>query len=128
MTDHEHGLALLDLARRDFRTVRAMGDDPAFADEVVGFHAQQAAEKALKAWLAAGGAAYGRTHDLSALLGMLESMGCDVDPFRSLVRLNVFAVRFRYESPGPGTPVESRSVLADDVAELVRHVEAQIVP
>ena len=126
MSDRDHGLALLALADRDPRALRAMGDDPAFADEIVGFHAQQATEKALKAWLATGGHVYDRTHDLSALLGALGAAGHDVEPFRSLVRLNVFAVRFRYEALGPGVPFPGRARVADDVAALVRHVREQI--
>jgi HEPN domain-containing protein len=30
-----------------------MADSPLFADEIFGFHTQQAVEKALKAWLSA---------------------------------------------------------------------------
>lgn len=37
---------------KDLRALQGMSDPDVFADEVFGFHAQQAAEKALKAWLA----------------------------------------------------------------------------
>lgn len=52
MSDQEHAESILEAARRDLRALRAMDDAVAFPDEIVGFHAQQAVEKALKAWLA----------------------------------------------------------------------------
>ncbi len=36
---------------RDFKALVGMTDPDVFADEVFGFHAQQAVEKSLKAWL-----------------------------------------------------------------------------
>ena len=41
-----------------------MGDPAVFADEIFGFHVQQATEKLLKAWLASLGEAYPLSHDL----------------------------------------------------------------
>ena len=109
MTDRDHARALLDAADRDLRALVAMVPDNAFADEIVGFHAQQAVEKALKAWLAFEGRPYPWTHDLSALLGLIEDAGHEVERLRPLVRLNVFAVRFRYESLGPTAPLRGRA-------------------
>ncbi len=47
-----------------------MGDAAVFADEILGFHVQQAAEKLLKAWLALPGWARSARcrNDLAALL------------------------------------------------------------
>jgi HEPN domain-containing protein len=43
---------MLRLARRDLRAVQGMLDNrEMFPDEIFGFHAQQAVEKAAKAWL-----------------------------------------------------------------------------
>jgi hypothetical protein len=44
---------LLDLAGKDFKALGGMEDALTFADEVFGFHVQQAVERILKAWLAA---------------------------------------------------------------------------
>lgn len=52
MSDREHAEEILEAARRDLRALRAMTDVEAFPDEIFGFHAQQAVEKALKARLA----------------------------------------------------------------------------
>lgn len=66
MSDQEHAESILEAARRDLRALRAMDDVVAFSDEIVGFHAQQAVEKALKAWLAYLGVPFPKTHDLAA--------------------------------------------------------------
>lgn len=39
------------MAEKDHTALQGMLDTQIFADEIFGFHAQQAAEKALKAWL-----------------------------------------------------------------------------
>ena len=126
MSDREHARALLAVAERDLRALRAMTPNAAVADEIVGFHAQQAAEKALKAWLTADSHPYERIHDLSVLLGSLEDVGHDVRAFRPLVRLNVFAVRFRYEALGPSAPLSDRDHLADEIEALLRTVQAYL--
>ena len=43
-----------------------------FRQEIFGFHAQQAVEKALKAWVSFIGVEYPRIHDLEELLKLLE--------------------------------------------------------
>lgn len=52
MVAFEESLLLLSAAYKDLRALRGMLDAHVFVDEIFGFHAQQAAEKALKAWLA----------------------------------------------------------------------------
>ena len=56
-----------------------MDDSHVFADQVFGFHAQQAAEKLLKAWLALLGEVYPLTHDLEVLLDRLQEREVSVD-------------------------------------------------
>jgi hypothetical protein len=41
----EYARNLLIMARKDFDALRGMIDNPLFADEIFGFHAQQAVEK-----------------------------------------------------------------------------------
>lgn len=48
----------LALAERDLKAFRKLAGDPDIDDEIVGFHAQQAVEKCLKAVLANAGAAH----------------------------------------------------------------------
>jgi len=49
---------LLRLARKDHQAMRALSDPKVAAIETFGFHAQQAVEKALKAWLDLSGQLY----------------------------------------------------------------------
>jgi hypothetical protein len=43
---------LLSSAQKDLKAIRNMTDSNLFVDEVFGFHARQAVEKTLKAWIA----------------------------------------------------------------------------
>ena len=122
MSDRDHALALLEAAKRDLRALKAMGNADIFADEIAGFHAQQATEKTLKAWLSAQHIAYPGTHDLNVLLQLFEDTGASVAAFGSLVRLNAFAVNYRYEALGAGAVLEDRDSLTAEVAALVKHV------
>lgn len=85
-----------------------LGDDPAVADETVGFHAQQAVEKALKAVLLALDGRMRRTHDLERLYRAVAQHGM-VLPFSidDMAGLTPFAVEYRYAD------------LADDAEEAL---------
>ena len=52
MSDLKAARVLVEAAERDIAALRGMGDASVFADEIFGFHTQQAAEKLFKAWLA----------------------------------------------------------------------------
>jgi hypothetical protein len=81
MAMSEESGRLLEMARRDFRALAAMVEDhEAFADEVFGFHAQQAVEKAVKARLDELGTAYPKTHDLDELFSLVADAGAEVPP------------------------------------------------
>lgn len=67
------------------------------------FHAQQAAEKALKAVLVAEGIRFPRTHDLAYLLDLLPSHATVPPSLIDLALLTKFAVLQRY--PGDAPPV-----------------------
>ena len=73
MSDPKQARVLLEAAERDVSALRGMGDAAVFADEIFGFHAQQAAEKLFKAWLALLGETYPMTHDLTELLEILTT-------------------------------------------------------
>ena len=109
--------SLLASAQKDLKALRNMTDPDLFADEVFGFHAQQAVEKTLKAWVALLGGQYPFVHDLDALLNTLQKLGADVEALRGLVELNAFAVQFRYEAfESPDEPLDRRSVTVEAVA------------
>ncbi len=98
MKDPEHAHLLLEMARRDLTALSNMTDRNRFADEIFGFHAQQAVEKALKCRLSEQGIAYPRTHDIEYLIDCLEKNGVGIPSANELVDLNDFAVQYRYEA------------------------------
>ncbi len=72
-------------------------ESPAVADAPIGFHAQQAVEKALKAVLAARRQDFPSTHDLQLLTRRLEQSGPAVPAaVREARRLAPWAVEYRY--------------------------------
>jgi HEPN domain-containing protein len=78
---------------------------------VVGFHAQQAVEKALKAVLVLNGVPYRFTHDVY-LIELCETAGAGIpSELGGVDRLSAFAVRLRYDDL-PATPVERSQALA----------------
>ena len=106
------------------RALGAMLDPDSFAEEIFGFHAQQAAEKSVKAWLSLLGSSYPRTHDLGALLELLavprERVPGEV---WELVELTDFAVQLRYESFEYDDEPLDRASVVRNVAALLEHVE-----
>lgn len=67
-------------------------------EEIVGFHAQQAAEKLLKAFLMAQSIPYRRTHDLRELIDLIRDHGIKFPELLMGIRtLSPFAVEFRYD-------------------------------
>ncbi|HEY9246933.1 MAG TPA: HEPN domain-containing protein [Candidatus Methanoperedens sp.] len=67
-------------------------------DEIIGFHAQQAAEKQLKALLMAKNIPYRRTHDLRELIDLIKDNGIEFpEPLMEIRTLSPFAVEFRYD-------------------------------
>lgn len=102
----EEAQRLLRLAVRDVATFELLLPLPAAPLSAIGFHAQQAVEKSLKAACVLRGLEIRRTHDLAALAQALVDDGAELplqlDEFR---QLNPFAVQYRYddELQGPMT-------------------------
>jgi HEPN domain-containing protein len=91
---------LIEKARGDEAAARALVDRPEIADAIVGFHAQQAAEKALKAVLSARGVPYEFRHDIAYLCELLAEDGVALpDSVAEADVLTPWAAEFRYEDP-----------------------------
>lgn len=125
MRDPEQVAALLDAAERDLSALRAMGDKSDFADEIFGFHAQQAAEKSFKAWLAFLGEYYPATHDLIRLLKMLIRCDTNAVRFKVLIDYNPYAVQFRYITAPNVSPID-RGKAVKDLEALTEHVRGML--
>jgi HEPN domain-containing protein len=82
------------------------------------FHAEQCAEKYMKALLVSMGASFPMTHDLLLLNNLCSSAGVflEIDP-KLLNTLSDFAVRIRYPGEEP-TLVDAKEAL--EIAKLVR--------
>jgi len=84
-------------AEDDLNMARWLRQAPAPFYDGVCFHAQQAAEKYLKAFLEERNIAYPRTHDLIRLLDLSGNLLPELDPLRpNLATLSQFAVVTRY--------------------------------
>jgi HEPN domain-containing protein len=91
---------LLEKAKGDEAGLRAVAERSDVPDHVVGFLAQQAVEKALKAALTAAGRPFQRTHDIEYLCGLAEDAGIDLPgDAAAFAELNPWAVEFRYDDP-----------------------------
>lgn len=119
MSDVEHAWSLLQMSADDLRALRAMSDPQDFSDQIFGFHAQQAVEKALKAWLALLHVLYPRTHDLTLLLDLLQEAGADAAAYSDLEWLTQFAVQMRYELAQDGQLELDRELTVSRVRSLL---------
>jgi HEPN domain-containing protein len=127
MSGVEHAREMITLAQRDLKALQGMLDAETFADEIFGFHAQQAVEKALKAWLSLIGVEYPRTHDLEELLELLEEHAEPIlEAFYDLVDLTDFAVQFRYRIFEDAEDRLDRGETIRQVSDLVVHVETLV--
>lgn len=123
MSDPKHARLMLGIAGSDRKALHHMVDADSFDDVIFGFHAQQAVEKAFKAWLSWRGVAYPRTHDLKVLYRLLEDQGePGLEEFIGLVDLTDFAVQFRYDLIAELEPLD-RSTVISRVDALFAHVE-----
>jgi len=88
---------LLRLAREDELAARSPVPIEAVADSILGFHCQQAVEKALKAALAAHEVDVPRTHDLEGLLRRCRRTGIEIpERLQGVERLAPYGVQMRY--------------------------------
>ena len=90
---------LLQKAREDLSAAQALIATEDQADHVIGFHLQQAVEKALKSVLADRAVEIPRTHDLGYLVELLESFDTEIPgAITSSDWLTPWGVLFRYDS------------------------------
>jgi HEPN domain-containing protein len=102
----QHDLAreLLDRAQDDHVAAQALLDVPAVSEAIVGFHAQQAVEKAFKAVLAHRGVTFPFTHNIGLLMTLIEDAGIlDPPSLADVDLLTPYGVALRYGAKSPGT-------------------------
>ncbi|MFN0067150.1 MAG: HEPN domain-containing protein [Limisphaerales bacterium] len=100
----------------DLRSARALLALTEPATDTASYHCQQAAEKALKAFLAYRDRPLERTHDLERLLELAVELDAEFGAFTAHAELlNPYASAYRY----PGTS----AILFPSVAEIAAAVE-----
>ncbi len=98
MSPREYALMLLRKALADQYAAASLASDPDASDEVVGFHAQQAVEKLLKAVLTDSGVEYPPTHNLAQLASLLEGGSLPIlEAVSRLKMLTPYAFVLRYD-------------------------------
>lgn len=113
MTPHDLANVFLRKARDDLTALRRPASDPEVSDEIVGFHAQQSIEKALKAVLTDAGVRVGKTHNLERLLELLADAEIDRPEWlRETAKLTPFAAILRYIELELDAPVDREGYCA----------------
>ncbi len=120
-------LAWLQRARSDLQLGRAALNTPGVMPEDAAFHAQQCAEKALKALLLHREISFPKTHAIEVLLDLLKTQGISVPKgVDEAFELSEYAVQTRY--PGEWEPVsktEARKAV-ERAALVLAWVESQV--
>ena len=89
---------LLQKGRQDQHAMNRLLDDFSVSDDIVGFHAQQAVEKMIKAVLARRAVEFQRTHKLRRLVALLRDSSIVYPPeLTEAVALTPYAVELRYD-------------------------------
>lgn len=113
---------LLKKAEEDATAVREFAGNQEIADSIIGFHAQQAVEKWLKAVTAANGTRHSTIHDIDRLVEIVVAAGIEVPLDRDrLAVLTQYAVPLRYDELLDSESLEREVLIAlvDEVAEWV---------
>jgi HEPN domain-containing protein len=98
----EYADVLLRRSQGDLHACRLLAGDADIDDSIVGFHAQQAVEKAIKTALVLAETELPRTHDLELLVELAQASGIDVpDELASVEWLTPWAAELRYDEPAP---------------------------
>jgi len=123
MNEIEKAQSMLSTAEKDLRALKGMSDPNIFADQVFGFHAQQAIEKTLKAWIASLKIDFPFVHNIARLLAILEENGCNIDIFWDMVEFNAYAVAFRYDADEiTGEPLDRQNTI-ERIQKVYDHVK-----
>jgi len=110
---------LLEKASQDLAAVETLVAEARVVDEIFGFHAQQVAEKVLKAVLTIRGVRFRRTHDIAELVDRLTDTGLELPGWvEAVIELSPFGVDYRYQAP----PIPEEPLDRERVAALVRQL------
>ena len=119
---------LLKKAKQDVDLLDAVISNSNVADDIFGFHAQQAAEKYLKALLSHFQIAFKHTHNLRSLMELLGKAGHPLPTdLADLDRLTPFGTLARYEEGDSSSPLDrkqTRELIRKTTAWVERSIQA----
>jgi HEPN domain-containing protein len=125
-TPEELAALLARKAEEDATAVRELVANPEIADGIIGFHAQQAIEKWLKAVMALRGMRQTRIHDIDRLSELLEENGAELPTARDrLDELTIYAVPLRYDELLDAEPLD-RAATVELMDGVGRWAKAQL--
>ena len=124
----DHAIEMLIVAERDLRALHGMTDRGVFSEQIFGFHAQQAIEKALKAWISSVGLEYPLIHNIARLLAILDEAGCEVQAYWILTEYTAYATALRYDVVDPTDEPLDREKAIREVQAIYDHVAALVGP
>jgi HEPN domain len=97
MDEHKLALEWMGLAGDDLSAAQLLAPSEQITDAIVGFHCQQAIEKALKAVLTSLGVGFPKTHDIVLLRDQLAAAGHGLPAeLNGIGDLNPYGVALRY--------------------------------
>ena len=109
--------SLARLAEIDLATAEKLAPDPEMDDRPVGFHAQQAVEKAVKIALILKGIDLPKTHDLEYLIVLAGKHSIAMEPeLESASWLTPWAAEFRYDDAPIETLDRKRAITVANAA------------
>jgi len=126
MRQHEQALLLVKKAAEDMALLAEVLSSEKISNEIFGFHAQQAAEKFLKALLSEFSVRFTRTHNLRLLMDLLAD-ACHPLPstLADLDLLTPYGTLFRYEDIPAEVGLDRKTVF-EMIAALRSFVEKNL--
>ena len=123
----DYARLLYEKACRDALVFRKLVDDFEISDETLGFHVEQAFEKALKALLTTRRIRFRHTHDIRELLDLLNDNGIELPgEFRNLDEWTPYAVEYRYEDTDVGETSFDRNEAAGILEKVLSWVKNRL--
>ncbi len=121
----DHANSLLAKARDDFFVVHRLAKEADAPGWVLGFHAEQAVEKSLKAVLSNANVAYPRTHNLVMLVELLRQANLPLpSASKDFAQLVPYGVVLRYEEiPDDEPPLCDPSWFVDVIEQTLLWAE-----
>ena len=114
-------------AEHDLRVAEFLLTMPDAPPESIGFHAQQCAEKALKAFLTLRQIHFERRHDLNYLIDLCVPLDSSFEQFRADAdELTPYAVEYRYPDALPLISLASVRSAVDIASQIYTFVLARL--